>query len=220
MPRLQIPPAQRQGFAALLKLDASAIDQLRAALLGAPLKLYQFELASAVADGAPGIPKSDVIAIVEALWTIEFLRASMGAPRALFLEDVIDAIGDAKIADVTTAKARQPLIAELMETPALATSAKARSLLADGNSYCSAKILTDIRPIFSEDASEAPKAALVVHHLTLSYHASGNEKTDMIVSLDSDDIDDLMEVLERAKAKERGLHLVMSEAKIALLDSE
>jgi hypothetical protein len=218
--RLQIPPDQRQAFKKLVKLDDTQRNNILTALGRVRLRLYQFELADAVADDVKSVQRDDIEAILEAVWPLAFLRANSEAPIEPFSRDIQQALVDANVGTADEIQGVMPSIIAMMQTPSVAMSAKARVLLLDGNSYCRARILTDVRPVFGDDASEAPRAALIVHHLTLSYHKAGPETEEMIVSLDSDDIDDLMKMLERAKAKERQLHLLLSEAKLPALDAE
>lgn len=220
MPRLSIPATQHSGFRALLGLTPEQMTDLQSALQNAPLRLYQFQLAEAVADLTSSIDKDVVSEIVEVLWGVEFLRVSFDAPRDAFLDDIIEAAAYADLGGKEALHKLKPQLGVLLQSHALATAAKARALLTDGNSYCSARILTDVRPVFGETVEEEPRATLIVHHLTLSYHTGGSDRADTIISLESSDIDDLMEILERAKEKERRLRAVLDRAGMSLLDSE
>lgn len=90
-------------------------------------------------------------------------------------------------------------------------------LLEQGQAFCGARILTDIRPLFAPDLKAAPTAALVVHTLRISYH-QGSELKQFYVAMDSEDIQALKNTLDRAESKAENLHAVLDTAKITCLD--
>ena len=55
----------------------------------------------------------------------------------------------------------------------LSMIAKARSLHIDhANVFCSARVITDLRPVFDADVGEEPTDFVVVHTLKLGFHLS------------------------------------------------
>jgi hypothetical protein len=84
------------------------------------------------------------------------------------------------------------------------------------NVYASAKIISDIRPVFHENPKEKPKAASIIHNLTISYYV-GNEQKKFFVALDINDVDYLMKVLERTKLKELTLSGLLKDDSIEWL---
>ncbi len=89
----------------------------------------------------------------------------------------------------------------------LGVSAKASELRAEyGKVFCSARILTDLRPVFGTDVDKGPLAAVVVHNAKITFHENGEETTkDFYVALDSEDIAELKKMLDRASRKEASL---------------
>jgi hypothetical protein len=65
--------------------------------------------------------------------------------------------------------------------------------------FLSSRILTDIRPVFDDDA-ENVSAALIHHNLKITYQSNDEQKT-FFVALDNYDIDALIANLEKAKKK-------------------
>jgi hypothetical protein len=220
MPRLTVPPDQKAGLSKLRLMAPSQLAEFAGALETAPLKMHYFQLSRDVASRVRSIPQDDIENIIESLWQIEFMRFSLEAPREPFMEDIKQALIAAEVGTADEIAALMPVVDRLLQTPSLNIAAKARALLTDGNSYCRSRVLTDVRPIFGADIAESPKAALVVHHLTLSYHASSPSVADVIVSLDADDIEDLIEVLQRAQTKQKRLQSLLTEARVTYLDSD
>jgi hypothetical protein len=181
MPRLTIPADQKAGLTKLRRLDSAQLAEFINALETAPLRMFYFQLARDVTNRVRSIPPDDIESIIESLWQIEFLRFSLEAPREPFMDDVRQAMVVAEVANSDDISAFMPVVDRLLQTPSLSITAKARALLTDGNSYCRSRVLTDVRPVFGTDITENPKAAMGVHHLTLSYHASGLKVTDVVV---------------------------------------
>jgi hypothetical protein len=102
----------------------------------------------------------------------------------------------------------------------LGLSAKAIHLLGDNeHSFHRARIVTDIRPVFGEDAAQGPSAAVIVQLLNLTYFAEDGSHS-ITIALDEQDLDNLGRALERAQNKYRALKKTLSEAKITLLGEE
>jgi hypothetical protein len=216
MPRLTIPPDQKAGLQKLDALSAEEFEQLKTALAAVPMRLYVFQLTREASDRVPTLHPASVEGIVEALWQIEFMRYALEAPKEPFMEDIAEAIA---VAGVT---ADLPALMERLDTllglPSLTIATKARVLLTDANSYCRSRVLTDIRPVFGPEVEAMPQAGVVVHHLTIGYHTTGPNMSDVVVSLDADDINNLIETLQRAQKKQYQLQQVLAAAKVPYLD--
>jgi hypothetical protein len=88
---------------------------------------------------------------------------------------------------------------------ALALSAKAIFLLRDHNNiFASARVMTDLRPIFRSDVAIEPAAFLAVHTLKLSYDTSSGVD-DFYVAMDRTDVTKMIDLLQRALEKEASL---------------
>jgi hypothetical protein len=77
--------------------------------------------------------------------------------------------------------------------------------------YCEAKILSDMRAVFHDDAISKPAGAVVTHTLKVGYHENGTHK-EFFVVLESADLEALKEIIERAQAKETILRKLLPEA--------
>lgn len=96
----------------------------------------------------------------------------------------------------------------------LGVSAKVAGLRGEyENVYYSARVLTDIRPVFGADPTSKPVAGAVVHTLRLTFHQTGSEsRNEFYVAMDSKDLTQLRQLLDRAAAKEVSLASVIEEA--------
>jgi hypothetical protein len=213
MPLLTIPEEHRSGIEALSRLTPSQIDELLDALRRSPVKFYREDLAEGMRAAVRSISPDDTEAIVDLLGSLEFVRANAEASLDLFTSDLADALARERFpleaVDGSSVIAR---IRQLLEIPSIGIPAKARTLLLEGRTLCRARLLTDIRPVFdSSEAPSKPEGALIVHNLRLSYH-DGSEKgiKDFIVTLDSNDLDELQAILQRGKVKEQALEVMLA----------
>ena len=104
------------------------------------------------------------------------------------------------------------------ELNTLFVSAKALGILqSNENVFRSARIVTDVRPVFGLDAKAPPAAAVLVHMLDLIYQKDGEIKH-LYVAMDSLDIDILREALDRAEDKAESLKPLIKNSGVAFLD--
>jgi hypothetical protein len=81
-----------------------------------------------------------------------------------------------------------------------------------------AKILTDIRPVFNTKG-DSIDAAVIVHNLRIHYEEDSDHK-DFYVALDTSDIQELREVLDRADTKAKCLQGLVKKSGVSYLDAE
>jgi hypothetical protein len=84
------------------------------------------------------------------------------------------------------------------------------------------RIVTDVRPVFEPDTVEtAPRGAIILHQLKLTYWAHGSTNTEnFFITLDANDVRNLLEQLERASSKAASLKAVLESAQVPYVDSE
>lgn len=100
----------------------------------------------------------------------------------------------------------------------LGVVAKAGNVLVDHERiFVDARILTDIRPIFHPDVSEAPNAAVVVHMLRITQRDILAKRKTLYFALDGNDLRSLRDLLDRAIKKEETLKKAMEPSQIKLL---
>ena len=75
----------------------------------------------------------------------------------------------------------------------------------DERVFCTGRILTDLRPVFGSRLEDGPQGMIVVHLLKLSYHSAADKHQEFYVSLDSDDLQTLRTLIDRAEAKAKSL---------------
>jgi hypothetical protein len=143
--------------------------------------------------------------------------------KAEFIEALPAALVESKVVpdgtDTTTMIQVVSSALELKET--LGVIAKAKELATDSERlFASSRILTDFRPIFSDNLDETIEAGVVLHQLRITYHKEESEHPEFFVSLDSEDLRKLKETIVRAEKKEEKLKKELESKGISLLSMD
>jgi hypothetical protein len=101
-------------------------------------------------------------------------------------------------------------LTQVLQIRSLRLVGKARAiLLKHERTFSNGRVLSDIRPVFGESVDENPLAAVIVHMLNLTYYKEG-ERRDFVVALDTNDIQLLIDVLNRAQTKTKILESIIT----------
>ncbi len=108
----------------------------------------------------------------------------------------------------------RPRLAErlkaLLTLDSLTTTASAIELLVQNpRNYGSARVLTDIRPIFGRDITEPPKGSVIVELLQLETWSPDGDRDMVYVAMDESDLSELKNVVDRALDKTTTLRGVL-----------
>ncbi len=214
MPKLNIPPRNRDGLSKLLSLDPNSFDGFVAALERQSPSIKLIPRLSAVVD-APDVNRGDLEKIILAVRALYMVRASAEVPLDTFVRDVSEAIEAFDPAGQSEqAKDR---LRRVLSVDSLISSSKALTLLTDHERTLHAtKILTDVRHVFRPEPESEPYGAVIVHVLKLTCHEADRDR-DFYVALDGDDIANLRTVLDRAEAKAKALRGKLALAGIVYL---
>lgn len=110
-----------------------------------------------------------------------------------------------ELTDEEKAVARERITLLIASDGPLYRSIKAHEVLSSHQrTYSDARVLTDIRPVFTDDLEATVRHAVTVHTLKLTYIEDGEEKT-FYVALDTADLLEIRTVLDRAEQKDRSV---------------
>jgi hypothetical protein len=109
-------------------------------------------------------------------------------------------------------------LAELLQLPVVAVSAKAFSLsVGDESPFSDVRILSDVRPIFSGSEGDLElSGSVVVHHLVIEVNSPSD---DLYCALSTADLLKLKRTVERALEKDKKLRTALRGSPIAPLES-
>jgi hypothetical protein len=219
-----IPEEHREAFQKFVRLDDKLAHKFVDALKASAPRLLLGTLAKSVAPTA-SIDEDQARSIIMMLGSMSRARRAADKTVEEFLETVHaaaakDGVLPVKELETQWPKARKNIAAAL-RTSAITVSAKAISIMASNERLmCSARIMSDLRTIFTDDIE--PAAFVILHQLRLSFHEQEDfEKTrQMFVSLDRDDLIKVKTVVDRALKKHEKLKSMAKNMNVHVLDGK
>lgn len=228
MARVRVPSKYRKGLQCLAQLTDDAVNDLFVALETYPVRLYPsvsdvFEHISAKTKIAS---EADTRLVLDAILSMYPVLTLSNKPLGELTSEIVESMRDHESADepvlVDTQLARlNDSLSKLLKIPSLSLAVKATGiLLQNERSLIASRILTDVRPVFDIDSDDIG-GGLVIHTLKLEYISENDEEPQQFfVSLDSDDIEDLIRHLERAKQKATKLKKLLTASSITCIDTD
>jgi hypothetical protein len=215
---LPIPRDEVPAIVKIRKLSDPSAEELIGALRTAPMVPDAEELAARIAEHVPSIPTEDLIDIVNTIYALYYVREAAGVGASRFLDDLMDGIQKTRDPQLELspdeASGLRTRFETLLSIETLRTLSKGLGLQRAGERlYCEAQILSDIRPVFGDDVSSRPVGAVVTHTLRIQYHEGEGHK-EFYVVLDSEDLQAIKEVVDRAHAKAETLRGLLKDSKL------
>lgn len=212
MAELGVPRPFDRSFLALEELDDSDAKALCEKLDAADSFQNLSALQALFRDAFPPDRGTDAQRLVSALLSARGqLRSS---PPAQIAENLSESV-DLDLSDDRRRRLRDRLL-PLLASKALATTAGALELLTQHErNYQTARVVTDIRPVFADDVHDRPEGAVIVDTLQLQTWDRGGRAEMLAVAMDETDLRELREVIDRALAKTDTLREFLAEQDIA-----
>lgn len=205
--RLRIPRPDREVLNSLVDLPAESLDKLVRSLHSLSPTLSRPQLIECVRRALPDLEAEDAEGIITALVRSQTAREKYDYSEnetATMLAnslDLADELRDSFIRRMTT----------LLGITQLGRVAKAIDVLTEHEHiFHSARIFTDVRPVFQADPAEPPDAAVVIHNLKIEFHDSDGQVKSMYIAMDSEDVKKFREVLNREAEKSESLNRFLS----------
>jgi hypothetical protein len=224
MAALDIPEEYEDGLVTVNSLSDEAFNELASALETAPFALRHRLFAANVAPRAKSLSKSDVSDIIGMLISMNLVRRGAEVNTSEFVDDVYEAATESDNEELITTIFEQgerftKRLSRLLECKSLEVVSKAQSVILDHERrFCSARIATDVSPVFSSDAEQPPMAAVITHTLRISFHQESNEIKEFFVEMNDGDLRKLSHSIKRAGQKTKGLKAVLDAAKLPYLE--
>jgi len=222
MAAIKIPDGHKGGLIKLIKLPGNSVNQIISAFEGVAPKFFPEELSKEVISKLKGISSDDLLEIISAILSLSKHRVHDDMPPEELAEQIVQALSEGAVEDVELVKkdrqGLKKLFVRFFQIETLLISAKASGImLSHENIFCSARVITDVRPVFGSDPSVAPNAAVMVHMLNLSYHHEGQLK-ELYIAMDALDIETLRTALDRTDLKSQSLKSLIKRAGLIHLD--
>jgi hypothetical protein len=151
------------------------------------------------------------------LFNLSSLHSTHGWP----LDQIVDRVAhdsDVELPDDARAVFGERLNA-LLAQPTVASLAKAMSVHYEtANTFHTARVVSDLRPIFGDDPQSGPAGAMVMHTLRIDYLATDGLEG-FFVSMTRDELAELAAAVARAQQKDEALRRFVTKAGLEELDA-
>jgi hypothetical protein len=206
------------GLLQLADLDAERFKLLEEALSKSGPTLSTDEMCRYLEQNV-GLQKDDVSSILIALQAFTSAMQVHNLPMEQILQDARQFLVGYEGSKVEHTLHR---LRSLLEHPGgLSIAAKAVGVLTDHhNTFRTARILTDIRPIFGPAIEEIKMAGTTMVHTLKIEYSQERARKHFYVALDTSDLKALKKIIERAEEKERVLEEAMKSLPVPYLKVE
>jgi hypothetical protein len=212
MAALSIPKEHKAGIALIAKLSDASTDALAKALERSP----------SATPNIDGVSEADAERMVDAVKFLTYIRSFFDVPMEQFLDDIYESVReDDELRNFATGneKTLHNHFEKLLGVRSLVIATKAMALRREHeHTFCEARIFTDARPIYAESVNEVPAAVVITHMLKLAYHDSTPEVKEIYIALDSDELIELKQAVERAETKHQSLTTMFKGANVPVFD--
>lgn len=217
MSRFRVPPFQRRAFELLASAERALVESLLTELGSLEGDLSKSRVAKAV-SAALEVSEQEGHGATEAVLGV---AGSIDWTDVTLPEFINELSQDDSLSLET--EARAVLVDNMLAlavVPQVSLLARAASLLSeDERSLCTARTVSDIRPVFSSRTDTNISGALIHHTLKMDVHHDGNIESHYI-TVSRDGLARLRDVVERAIDKHESLRQVLAAAQITILEVE
>ena len=219
---ITVPQRYSRGLAKIKSLSKQQAEDVAKALSKAHTGTRR-EMLSLVQPALQSFSREDVTALAETLRSLYSARTGMDTPVDQFVPLLVAAVRQSGYEEVHTEdpdelSRLESTLTSLLGVQPLSVMSKARDLQLDfANTFCDAKVITDMRPVFDVDVQRPPVGVVLTHTLKLEYHDVAGKHTEIHIALEKNEIERLMSVLRRAQQKENTLSEVAVKAGMPIL---
>lgn len=201
MAALSIPKTDQLGLAILRDLSDDVFQSVLAEIERSPSSIP-------VVDGLSAATAEQLMDAVNSMYRV---RAYADVPLEEFASDVCESLTEYNLLTLDQGPRLRERLISVLGSNALNIAAKAVVLLGEHERlFCSARIVTDARPIYGKKVSEPPDAMIITHILKIDYHAVGGSLAEFYIGLGTNDIKELRGVLDRAEEKAGSLQTALA----------
>lgn len=225
MAKLTIPEHYRDGLGAIRTLDDKSVQEIRDALEGVK-KFSDVESVSSTPNdvavnaitAVSATKTADTKRIAEAVAALYGVKSARDMSTEDFVEEVCDAMeslpSENQRLPHTERQAFREKLLIILGAELFGLVAKVYDLATeDERTFCQARILTDLRPVFGPKIQDGARAMIVMHHLKFAYHEGSKEHKNFYITLDADDLRTLKQLIERAESKAKALKSVVPDVR-------
>jgi len=221
MPSLTIPKRDYDSIQELIDLDDATFNTFSEALKNARPTLLRSEFIESISEQLPAIKKGAIKKIVLVVLSLYSVRDIHDISPEVLADGLCEAAEEIKSPGFPFDAAKRSMLKSrvtrlLTYDTSVGVTAKAGDILTEHQRiFCSARILSDIRPIFTQPVASI-SGAVLVHMLQIAYHENGEHK-EFYVALDTLDLKKLKEVVNRAEQKTKTIEGFLQKSSVNYL---
>ena len=152
--------------------------------------------------------------INEAAFSLIISRAAHRTAISQYIDDLMEGVPSFQDLGETAVGNLRARVTEILSVSTLDLIARAHNVLLEhSQTYTISRIISDVRPVFNDDVLAEPLGAVLVHMLSVVYRSAGRREN-FVVALDEKDVDQLIDVLERARNKAKTLKALLDKTAI------
>ncbi|MGB6686287.1 MAG: hypothetical protein WBE76_00425, partial [Terracidiphilus sp.] len=209
MARLSIPARYRAALSSIRSLSDDNVRAIRAVLEQAQTAIRRVadqktgesidpdDIVKSLQISGTNVPIKNLRDVLEAILSLYVLKSRKDISTEQFVDDVCDAMERLDPAQRIEHENRADYAGKLrtlLNANSFAIVTKAIDLATeDERTFCQARIITDLRPVFGQHVEDGPQAMVVVHLLKLAFHEQGNARDhgEFYVALDTSELSEL-----------------------------
>jgi hypothetical protein len=157
--------------------------------------------------------------VKDAIMELHRVREYFDAAAPKFAADIAIALQEVVEFPVAEVPAFEERLAGLLAISPLAVASKAEILKTEyERRFCTARILTDARPVYVESPSSLPKAMMITHTLRITFHDDTGEMRETYITMEDVDLVTLRELVDRAEEKAKSLQSLFASANVPVVE--
>lgn len=222
MRSIRIPEDRLEGLISISRLTEQAVDEICLVLDSAPFAIHQVDFIMQKLGEITNVSLSEAKEVVKIVLSLYPSLTYSGKSVDGFIKELVEALHEETNLDLTENEiiCFNKNLKKLLSVQPISVVSKAIGVLYDcDNILQHARVLTDIRPVFGYGDDDSIMASVIVHTLRLHY-VKDHEEKDIFVTVDNDDIDNLIAILQRAKKKALQSEKLLNEAKVRFISME
>jgi len=219
---MNIPEQELPTLHRLMELKQETFASVVSAVKGVKATFTHRQFMEKVAEKLPKASAVDIAPIFNTVLALYWMKDRHGISSQLLAEAVSKSAVEASSDKLQFPPEKREILRDRLKTlldfdSSLGVTAKAVDVMTEhANIFCDARILSDIRPVFT-GSPETTSSALIVHNLRIAYHTNGEHK-EFYVAMDANDIKRLKQVITRADRKTAVLLSVLNKSDINCLE--
>jgi hypothetical protein len=224
MALINIPKKDLPVLKNILELGEPQFKSLISALGGAKPTLTRGEFVENISRKTKSLQPAMVVEILRVVFILYGIKQRAEVSAQQFAEDISESCVESGSDKIQFPKEKERELSDRLKQllsfeKIVGVTAKAFDVMTEHKyTFCSARILSDIRPVFTDTPGSA-SAAVIIHNLQIGFHESGiKEHKEFYVALDTNDILVLKEVIERAEKKTDALKSIIKTSKLPYLE--